>query len=114
MGTNPLPALRGRAMRPPSVGLFFVAALPLLAGCGDDLPPVSASDAGAPRDATPADGSIAPPTDAGPLLDASPDAGSEPDAGPAPEPPRDIFFVGNSFTFGGPVPDLVHDLATYA
>ncbi|MFK7985171.1 MAG: hypothetical protein AB8I08_03995 [Sandaracinaceae bacterium] len=63
--------------------------------------------------------------DAGPV-DAGADAGDaamrvdagSPDAGPPPatppEEPDDIFFVGNSFTFGGPVPTLVHDLAVGA
>lgn len=52
--------------------------------------------------------------DAGP-----PDAGTDAatDGGPPvelPPAPGEIFFVGNSFTFGGPVPRLVEDLAIYA
>ena len=33
---------------------------------------------------------------------------------PPPDPPADIFFVGNSFTLGGPIPLLVQDLAVSA
>jgi hypothetical protein len=66
------------------------------AGTGDaGLADAATGDAGAPDAAT---------GDAG-----APDAGP-----PASPPPRSVFFVGNSFTFGGPVPELVEDLAVYA
>lgn len=69
------------------------------------LPDAGPADSG-PTDAGPTD---AGPTDAGPV-DAGPgDAGP-----PPPPPPASVFFVGNSFTFGGPVPTLVEDLAIYA
>ena len=51
--------------------------------------------------------------DAGPI-DGSTDGGPVDPGGDAGPPPSAIFFVGNSFTFGGPVPNLVHDLAVYA
>lgn len=70
-------------------------------------------------------GDAATTADAGPL-DASdgetadggmPDGGA-PDGGPGDAgsftPPSEVFFVGNSFTFGGDVPGLVRDLALYA
>ncbi|MEM9070039.1 MAG: hypothetical protein AAGE52_16145 [Myxococcota bacterium] len=52
--------------------------------------------------------------DAGDPDAGDPDAGPRPDGGPLPHEPEDIFFVGNSFTFGGPIPELVHDLAVFA
>lgn len=65
-------------------------------------------DAGTP-DAGHRDGG---PRDAGSRDAGTRDGGVEPDGGPP--PPSSIFFVGNSFTFQGPVPDLVHDLAVAA
>jgi len=101
----------------------WAAALVVLAlGCGDD-PPVTFGDSGLPVDAGMFGGDAGPladggiPVDGGALGDpdaGAPDAGAM-DAGPPPPPvPNDIFFVGNSFTFGGPVPVLVHDLAVFA
>lgn len=85
-----------------------------LAAC--DAPPDPATDA-----ATSDDGGVlldAGAPDAGPPDAGGFDAGSEDagpwDAGPPPTPPASVFFVGNSFTFGGPVPTLVEDLAIYA
>ncbi len=69
-------------------------------------------DGGAPG-AGPSDGGAEGGADGG--VDAGPPDAGPPDAGPPePPPPGQIFFVGNSFTFGGPVPSLVEDLATYA
>ena len=70
----------------------------------------ASSDAGGWTDAG-VDGGLAP--DGG--LDGGAEDASVPDAGPPPPPPpASVFFVGNSFTFGGPVPALVEDLAIYA
>ena len=81
-----------------------------------DAPLGTGRDAGVPSDAALDGGS---PDDAGPDaglpdagLDGGPDAGA--DAGEPFVPPTSAFFVGNSFTFGGPVPTLVEDLAIYA
>ncbi|HJL19937.1 MAG TPA: hypothetical protein RMH99_30010 [Sandaracinaceae bacterium LLY-WYZ-13_1] len=75
------------------------------AGLGDAGALDGAPDAGAPDGGNPDGGAP----------DASIADASLPDAGPpAPPPPRSVFFVGNSFTFGGPVPRLVEDLAIYA
>ena len=83
--------------------------------------PIELDDAGAldggdrpadsgPTDAGPIDAGL---TDAG-LTDAGlTDAGLT-DAGPPFAAPNEVFFVGNSFTFGGPVPTLVEQLAIYA
>lgn len=94
-------------------GLALTLALAALTvGCEED----PGADGGAPPDAgwtsdagiDPIDAGAAP-TDAGPTPR---DAGAPlADAG---TPPSEVFFVGNSFTFGGPVPVLVHDLAVYA
>lgn len=81
----------------------------LLVGCDDEMPP---SDAGL-DDAGMQTLDAGPGTDAGAFDAGMPDAGAV-DAAPPPTPPNEVFFVGNSFTFGGPVPDLVHDLAVYA
>ncbi|MBX3269120.1 MAG: hypothetical protein KF729_02595 [Sandaracinaceae bacterium] len=91
-------------------------ALLVLSAC--DAPIAPASDGGAPDDAAlVADASAAldaSPLDASAHPDASPPDASAPDAGPPFEPPASIFFVGNSFTFGGPIPTIVEDLAAYA
>ncbi len=91
----------------------------IVGGCGDDRSPIDPDDGSMPSDASiVGDGGVPPDAaidgDSGAReVDASaPDGGGPPD--PEPPPPNDIFFVGNSFTFGGPVPDLVHDLAVYA
>ncbi|MGE0788175.1 MAG: hypothetical protein AB7S26_21060 [Sandaracinaceae bacterium] len=87
----------------------------LASGCAQEMASddaaIPTTDAGVLSDAGPsvddagrADAGL-PPSDAGPPT---------PDAGPPPVPPNEVFFVGNSFTFGGPVPVLVHDLAVYA
>ncbi len=98
-----------------TVAKRFGVVLLLVLGCGDDADPML--DAGG-------DGAVDAGLDAG--LDANFDASLDAfDAGPDAltdsgvdaddfEAPNDIFFVGNSFTFGGPVPVLVHDLAVYA
>lgn len=80
-------------------------------GCGDDGAPMMSLDGGAPPDA----GEL----DLGPMVDDDGGPGGDdmgvPDMGPPPpEPPADIFFVGNSFTLGGPIPLLVQDLAVSA
>lgn len=87
---------------------LVLLALFAVAGCGDDGGPSMALDGSVPLDG----GGL----DLGPALDASPgDDMGAPDLGPPPpEPPEDVFFVGNSFTFGGPIPTLVHDLAVSA
>jgi hypothetical protein len=94
-----IPAIRSGGMI-----VFLVACVGTTDGVPGDLDG-GVPDSGAPDGAPIADGSI------------EPDGGDD-DAGPAPDggrpPPNEIFFVGNSFTFGGPVPDLVHDLAVYA
>lgn len=74
------------------------------AGAGDAS--IGAVDASAADDGGPGDASV----DAGPSAE---DAGSDA-GGLLVPPPSSIFFVGNSFTFGGPVPSLVEDLAVYA
>ncbi len=95
--------------------LLALLALALAGGCVEDLP---AADAGSFDDAGPrADAGVEPDAGADPDAGGDLDAGADPDAGPGdagPPPPSEIFFVGNSFTFGGPVPDLVRDLAVYA
>lgn len=100
-----------------------VLVLATLAACGDDdggLDAWSVGDAsmgdGSIGDGSTVDGSIgdapipgdAGPSDAGVALDAG-DSGL--DAGPDEPPPGSMFFVGNSFTFEGPVPELVRQLA---
>ncbi|MCA9610023.1 MAG: hypothetical protein KC619_30715, partial [Myxococcales bacterium] len=87
----------------------------LIAACDA---PVGPSDGSASDDAGMLDAGVLPDAgDAGALIDAG-DAGPSDagglDAGPPFEPPLSMFFVGNSFTFGGPVPTLVEDLASYA
>lgn len=98
-----------------TVAKTFGVVLLLVLGCGDDADPML--DGGV-------DGAVDGGLDAG--MDANLDASLDAfDAGPDAladsgvdaddfEAPNDIFFVGNSFTFGGPVPVLVHDLAVYA
>lgn len=95
---------------------FFV--LCVLVGCGDDRPPGGDHDASVTDASSSSDGGM--PVDSGSLADGGllpdadvPDGGDTPDGG-AWIAPSNVFFVGNSFTFGGPVPDLVHDLAVYA
>jgi hypothetical protein len=102
--------------------LVLLGALFLSAGCdgsfGVDrdaavtLGDAGRADAGAASDAATPDAATpdAAGQDAGPIaMDAGSDAGA-----PVVPPPGSIFFVGNSFTFGGPVPSLVEDLAIYA
>ena len=87
-----------------------------LTACGDDAAPMMDGgpmiDGGPMMDVGP---DVMPMMDAGPdaMSDGGMDAGPDVvDAGPPlPEPPESIFFVGNSFTFGGPIPTLVRDLA---
>ena len=92
-----------------------IAGLALLVACGGDVSGMHdpdaaiAGDGGVPPD-TGADTGVG---DAGAPDGGDPDAGSPGDAGTF-VAPSEVFFVGNSFTFGGPVPDLVHDLAVYA
>ena len=98
-------------MSGPTRALATLACL-LLVACGDDDGSFT-PDAGPLLDAGPGtDAAFAP--DASAAIDAGSDAGT-PDMGPPPPPvPEDIFFIGNSFTLGGPIPNLVHDLAVSA
>lgn len=93
--------------------LSLTALFIVLGGCAPD--PVSPADGG--MDVPLDDGGMPMmeddggwPSDGG--TDGDPDDAGPFDAGPP--PPRSVFFVGNSFTFGGPVPNLVQSLATYA
>lgn len=88
-----------------------LALLVSLAACDA---PVAPGDGGpTPEDAGVHDAGIDASRPDAALPDAGPfDAGAH-DGGPF-EVPGSIFFVGNSFTFGGPVPTLVEDLASYA
>jgi len=91
------------------------ASLAVLLVIGCDAPPVAVEDAGEP----PLDGAFADAgaPDAGSLDAGAADGGIDGgavDAGPPFEPPASVFFIGNSFTFGGPVPTIVEDLAIYA
>lgn len=101
--------------------LTVLCLLLLTCGCDgvlgdlDDAGPLE--DAGT-RDAEVEDGGLDE-RDAG--ADVGADAGWPDDAGTdggvvaeVPPDPADIFFVGNSFTFNGPVPALVRDLAIFA
>ncbi len=94
-------------MRIVPLALLLLLACDVPVGPGVDASP---SDAGPVVDAGPSD---AGPSDAGPS-DAGPEDAGSFDAGPPFVPPASTFFVGNSFTFGGPVPRLVEDLAIYA
>jgi len=91
-------------------GLLVVLALGCEGTLGDEGDAGWSADAG-PPDAGPSDSGI---SDGGAPDGGHPDAGAPNDAGSPWTPPSDVFFVGNSFTFGGNVPGLVRDLAIYA
>ncbi len=95
----------------------------LVGGCSDDKP-TNHPDAAITADSQPADrGDSGPEVDLrradGALADSLPRDTSQTDAGPPPcTAPTNralrIFFIGNSFTLGGPIPTLVGKLATAA
>lgn len=97
---------RGRPNNLDVVRSLVVFALLFGLGCDTAL----GADAGRPEGDAALDGGV---DSAMPMLDASPPDASPPDAGPPFTPPVSLFFVGNSFTFGGAVPRLVEDLAIY-
>ena len=105
-----------------------VMAALLVIACGDELPPPLTPDSGVTHllDGAPADGDPAPPPDGalpdgpgkdGPGKDGPGKDGPGKDAGgppPCTAPTNKalrIFFIGNSFTLGGPIPTLVGALA---
>ena len=112
-----------------SSALALAAALLTAVACGDELPQPIAPDSGEVKvDGAPADGAPADaPTDGAPPL---PGDGAAPDSPGGDGPVKDagalppctaptnkalrIFFIGNSFTLGGPIPTLVGSLASGA
>ena len=121
-----------RVSRSSRISSLSVLVLGALVGCTDepigdrrdsgvffniDAGPDAGFDGGSPVMDGAVDASL--PTDA--AIDAAPDGGTEVDAGPGTDAGRDAgpfpantFFIGNSFTFYGPVPTLVEELATFA
>lgn len=105
----------------PRMKQLLLAVLTLLAAClvscgsgassSETLPP----DGGLPNAATSDAGGLpdASTSDAEGLPDgATSDDGGLPDAGV--DPPQRVFFIGNSFTLQGPIPDIVDQLAVAA